>query len=83
MSLLSRSRGSKGYGACRDAASPRADQPKGDGARVFQKRAALRLSFEFYWSYTPVPIIRLAFASKCDGAIVTLPPAGTFVAVAV
>ena len=26
MSLLSRPRGSKGYGACRDAASPRADQ---------------------------------------------------------
>ena len=26
MSLLSRLRGSKGYGACRDAASPRADQ---------------------------------------------------------
>ena len=26
MSLLSLSRGSKGYGACRDAASPRADQ---------------------------------------------------------
>ena len=34
MSLLSRLRGSKGYGACRDAVSPRADQPKGDGARV-------------------------------------------------
>ena len=36
-----------------------------------------------YWSYTPVPMMTLAFASKCDGAIVTLPPAGTFVAVAV
>ena len=50
MSLLSRLRGSKGYGACRDAASPRADQagpkPRAISASM-QKGKATLVAFPF------------------------------------
>ena len=61
MSLLSRLRGSKGYGACRDAASPSRRPTEGRWSASSKMRACSKAGSHFdYWnSFMPFGTMKL------------------------